>query len=379
MIGDGMRLPFAVPALLLLSLAGEVRAGEDPGREFESCMARAREAAARWGQARDAARAKEAMDAYAEASRLRPADPLPPAEAGLLAIETGDGAAAVRLLERVHGIDPESGPFHFLRGSLLRVRGEFLDAREEFRAAKGAGFRPAASADRFFDCTVGLVHVLADGFRFDEAVAAAEEATALKPGHPLVPGAWLRIALAHRRLQRPKEAEKALRDCTRRFPTFAPAWGELGDLLADLDRTDEAVLILEASLKADPSFGRGRVLLARVRTLRGELREAEAEFREFEKGSPPDAESEFYRGLLHQRLSEPEKAVEHLQRSLELDPSRVQCHYLLARSYRDLGREEEAAASMERWRKAEEARRREGHPAAPGSDRKGKEPSKDAE
>jgi Flp pilus assembly protein TadD len=108
------------------------------------------------------------------------------------------------------------------------------------------------------------------------------------------------------------------------------------------------------------------------------MAKAEEAFREFEKRSPPDGESEFYRGLFLQRSGKPEKAVERLRRSLALDPTRARCHYLLSLCYRDLAMEDEAAAELAQWRKAEEARQKEMHdheersrrPApAPGGDR----------
>ena len=388
-----MRSP--LPALALLLLAGAASAADGEGDlEFEACMARAREAVVRarvvaearlvGGLAPDPRPAKEAMDAFADAARLRPKDPVPPTEAGLFALEAGDGAAVARLLEQVHGIDPDSGPYHFLRGSLLRVRGEFLDARSEFRASKAAGFRAGPSEDRIFDCTLGMANQLVDAFRLEDAGALLEEAAALKPDHPLLPRSWVRVALARRRYSDPKGAEKVLRECTVRFPAYAPGWGELGNLLADLDRFDEAVEVLGKSLKADASFARGWILLARVRTLRGEFPQAEEAFRSFDRCSPADGESEYYRGLFDRARAEPAKALDHLRKSLELDPSRTRCHYQIALCCRDLGRDEEAAAAMEIWKKAEEARKSAGHaggekpPAAGGgSDVKEKEPSKE--
>ena len=35
--------------------------------------------------------------------------------------------------------------------------------------------------------------------------------------------------------------------------------------------------------------------------------------------------------------------------------ARVRCHYIMSLCFRDLGKEEEAAAAMDRWKKAEAA------------------------
>lgn len=345
-----------IAAVLLLLAAGSARAGDEEDRAFEFHRARAKELAAR-AAAGDPGAGREALEELRLASVLRPKDPLPIADRGLLALDLGEGAEAAKALAALSEAAPDSAAFRFLRGSVLLRRGEYEDAMAEFARAKGGDFRPAQAEDRWFECKVGLGFQHVEAYRFDRALEVLGEAVALRPDHPLVPRAWLNIALAHRRLQSPVEAEKALRTCVGKFPAFAPGWAELGDLLTDLNRTDEALEALDRAVKSDPGFPRGWLLRASALTARGDFRAADAAFAEFERKFPATGESEMERGVYHLRAKEPEKAVDRLRRALALDPSRFRCHYHLAQAWRDLGKDAEAAAAMERWEKAEKALR----------------------
>jgi tetratricopeptide (TPR) repeat protein len=304
---------------------------------------------------------QDAVDAFLQASRLRPKDPVPLAEAGLLALDLGDGAVAARMLSAVHEVAPESGAYHFLRGGLLHARGEYHDAIAEFRAAAAGDFKAKQAEDLLFESTLGHGFRLAEEFAFEESLETLRLATEMRPNHPMVSRAYYGMAEAWRRLATPVEAEKVLRLCIQRFPSYAPAYGELGDLLTELGRHGEAVEVLERAVKADPSYALGWLLKAQAHAARDQVKEAEAAFAEHAKRFPPTADSEYHRGAFLQRKGEPEEALEHLRRALALDPSRIRAHYHASLCFRDMGMEEEAAEAMERWKKAEEAQRTEHH------------------
>lgn len=348
-------------ALLALALAAPaaLAEGDSQERAFQFQLARAREQAARAVTTGDRSVAREAFDAFLAASRLRPKDPVPLAEAGLLGLDIGDGAAAARMLAAIHEIAPTSGAFHFLRGSLLQLRGEYADAMAEYGAAMEGDFKPQQAADRFFECKLGHGFLLVEGLRFDDALKVLSEAVAMKPTHPMVPRAYFNMALAYRRLQTPKEAERVLRLCIERFPSFPLAYGELGDMLADLARFDEALALFDRSVKVDEAYWRGHVLKGVTLTKMGRFEEADAAFREYEKRFLPTGEAELQRGVHFQARGQPEKGLERLRRALALDASQIRAHYYMSLCFRDLQMEEEAAAAMDRWRKAEEALRKE--------------------
>ncbi len=335
--------------------------GVDPqDKVFEFQLSRARDAAARAATIRDGASAQEAFEAFMAATRIRPKDPVPPAEAGLLALDLGDRSMAARMLQYVFDIAPTSGAFHFLKGCVLQLGDQYRDAVEEFRAAKEGTFRPTQADDRFFECTIGLGLQLVEAHLFDEAVKVLQEGVAMRPNHPLVCRALYNLGLAYRRLLTVKESEKFLRLCIQRFPYYAPAYGELGDLLVQLDRFEEAVEILNMSVKVDPKYSRGYLLLGSGLTAQGRFKEAEKAFKDFLERFPPDVDSEFHLGVFYFKRMEPEKAVEHLQRSLAIDPgAHIRALYFLSLCYRDLGRTGDSAEMMRKWTEADEKFRRE--------------------
>lgn len=336
---------------------------------YEDALRRARALAAKARASREAAAGEEAARAFAAAAALRPGDGEPVLEAALLALDLGDGAAAARHLAALSESAPASGPCRFLRGSILLARGEHVDAALEFRGSVAAGFRVRASEDRIFEATLGHGLALVDQLRFEEAIETLKAASAMRPDHPLMSRGTYAMALAYRRLREPAEAERILRGSIERFATFAPAYAELGDLLAAVGRPDEAAAMLDRAVKVDPSYAQGWLLKAASHGARGEAAAAEAAFAEYARRFPATGESEFRVGEFLQRRGEPEKALKRLQRALELDPSRVRAHYFISLCFRDLGWEEEADAAMDRWRKAEEALR-SSHGNRPGGARR---------
>jgi tetratricopeptide (TPR) repeat protein len=338
-------VPLALPLLLLAAAAQEGKAAPAPKpadpqeKEFTYYLSRARELATQAASTGDPRVGQEAFDS----------------------VETGDGGTAVRMLNAVFAVAPESGAFHFLKGCLLQGRAEYLDAKAEFGAAKGGDFRVAQAELRYFQCSVGLGLQLGEANQYDAAVKILTEAIALKPNDKLIPIAYYNLGVAHRRLQAVKEAEKVFRLSMERFPSYAPSYGELGDMLTELDRFDDAILVLDQAVKVDPTYSRGWLLKANTQTTRGRFKEAEEAFLEYERRKfPPSGLSEFYRGLYHQKKMEPALAVERLQRALALDPGMIRAIYYLSLCHRDLGEEEKAAAYMDKWKAVEAENRRKG-------------------
>ena len=103
-------VPLALPLLLLAAAAQEGKAAPAPKpadpreKEFTYYLSRARELATQAASTGDHRVGQEAFDSFLAASRIRPKDPVPLAEAGLLAVETGDGGTAVRMLNAVFSV-----------------------------------------------------------------------------------------------------------------------------------------------------------------------------------------------------------------------------------------------------------------------------------
>jgi tetratricopeptide (TPR) repeat protein len=299
----------------------------------------------------------EAMDAFERAARIRPNDPVPLAEAGLLASDIGDAASMARLLERVRERAPDSGAYRWLRGTILHRQEDFESAAAEFRLAAVKDYRPGEARDRLFKALLALgVKRLRDR-DLDRSVAVLEEALALNPDHPLAVQAWFHVGVAQRRLGLLDRAEATLRETTKRFPTFSDSFAELGTLLQQRERHEEALSMFDRAVRNDPGFAPGYVLKAAALVALGRLDDAGKAFEEYDRRFPPAAASELERGVYLVQRRKWEEALGRFQFALAADPGFVRAHSYMAQCYHALGRKAEAEQAEARWRRFEEQAR----------------------
>ena len=137
----------------------------------------------------------------------------------------------------------------------------------------------------------------------------------------------------------------------RRAQALAPAvaeWRYLEALvLQRLARPDLAVGALRETLARSPSYLPARLKLAEALLDAGDLAESQRRFAELT--DPVCAPAvQFGLGTIAARSGRHAEAVDHLQRAIALFPEFGAAHYALARSYRALGRRDEAEAALAR-------------------------------
>jgi tetratricopeptide (TPR) repeat protein len=325
---------------------------------YDFALTQARRLAVQAYQKEDAALRLEAQDAFESAARIRPADGIALAELGLFASDLGDVDLVTKCLLRLEERAPDSGPLHWLRGTAQLRQGDYAAAVESFRRAAVKEYRPGEARDRLFKA------MLAEGSRRLDAgdpagsLAILREAVEINPDHPLAAQAWLRCAVAHRRLGKPEDAEKTLRETVARFGGFSPAYAELGQLLREAGRPAEALEVFERSVRADAGFADGYVLKAAVLTDLARLDDARATLKEFDARFPATGTSEYAHGVLEVACAAWEIAVPRFQKALALQPNLGAAHLHMARCYRELGRTEDSEKAMARWERFQEAARR---------------------
>jgi tetratricopeptide (TPR) repeat protein len=99
----------------------------------------------------------------------------------------------------------------------------------------------------------------------DQAVANYEKAIELgrKSANPS-PWPYLNLAITQQFLNRDADAGKNLREAIRLDPAFARAHFQLGTVLEDLQRLDEALAELREAARLDPAYPEPHMALARV-------------------------------------------------------------------------------------------------------------------
>ncbi len=163
-----------------------------------------------------------------------------------------------------------------------------------------------------------------------QAVKLFEQYTLERPGDPLVPRAWLRIAELRREARQLRSAIVAYQECYRRFP-----------------RTLDGARALVPLARCYLSFGSDELELAE-KTLRVVLEESDI----FTPEAPEFADALFLLGDVLSRRSEFERAISTLEEAIERypnDPRVSRARFLLADAYRRSGlalREKQAGVAF---------------------------------
>lgn len=128
------------------------------------------------------------------------------------------------------------------------------------------------------------------------------------------------LAVALHQAGRHDEALRRLKLATKRHPSYAPAFKELGFLLVSLGRYDEAVEILQRGLKVAPMMPQLSVQLGYALLSNRKCAEAKIAFARAVELSPDSADAMFGMAKAHQGLGDNAGAAEYFRRYLTLNP-----------------------------------------------------------
>ena len=154
---------------------------------------------------------------------------------GIIRKSAGDDAAAERYMRKSLQLESRIAEFHANLAAVLRRLGRLDEAERKFRDA--LALEPRSKAAR-----VGLVCTLTDLGRHEEAEREATELTRLLPGDP---ESWVTMAMALRHRGRLRSAESACRKSLAISTDYAPAHHNLGSVLSELDRPEDALESLQ--------------------------------------------------------------------------------------------------------------------------------------
>ena len=212
---------------------------------------------------------------------------------GVVALRSGDAAAAIDHIERAAAIAPARADIRHNLGFALRAAGRAADAQAAFSEAVALdpGFveahyqlgNMARESRRFADAEASYRRVLAlqsdhhqainnlgvalgELQRFDEAAGSFERALELKPDYV---EAYTNLGHALRACGRPEAAEAACRHAIALAPNFATGHLNLGLALQDLGRFDEALAGFRRASELDPRNAKGEACAGMLHLLRG--------------------------------------------------------------------------------------------------------------
>lgn len=145
-----------------------------------------------------------------------------------------------------------------------------------------------------------------------------------------------------------ERAERSFKNATLLRPNFAEALGNLGTLLLDQGRTEEAITYLDKSIALKPDSAPVLNSKAMALIAKREFSEALKCVDQILKISPNYATAFNAKGLALKELLNYREAIECYIKGLELDPHNIQLRMNLAFAYSDISEEQNAIENLEK-------------------------------
>lgn len=187
--------------------------------------------------------------------------------------------------------------------------------------------------------------------RWTEAEAAYREVLSRHPNEP-----YSLNNLGHLLLQRDRvdEALKLFKLALAADPTYALAYNNLGNAYLKLGQVDEALAAYQRAAECSPAYAMPHRNLALIHHVQGRNKEAVAEYREYFSLAPDagDAEAHFNLGVILEQLGQAKEAELEYHKAVELDPGFAKAHNNLGLLSFARG---EVVQARERYQKALEA------------------------
>ncbi|WP_260735898.1 tetratricopeptide repeat protein [Tunturiibacter lichenicola] len=280
--------------------------------------------------------------------------------------QRGDEQHALALIGAVLSHHPAFVPALKLQGALLEETGHDVEAALSFRKALNYSPNDAEMLLRVGTNDLVTGHT-------DEAIKLLERRIRAVPGDE--EGNYY-LAQAYHLKGNNDLALTAIRKALKASPNDAPILQKYGELLCSSGVSDEALQWLKKAQNVDPSLARinfdlaiasynsmdlkaaaeyatiqaalqpkdvdNLILLASVQVKLAQWQEAKGSLQTVLTLRQDDAPSILQLGHCELELKNYQASIDALNRSLQLDPTQVQAHYLLSRAYNGLGNTAEA-------------------------------------
>lgn len=269
-------------------------------------------------------RSQQALEngAIEEARRLAEEAYAPPASypeaaelLGYILQVQGEHAEAVKVLSAAIQARPDCAECYNNRGLSNEQIGNLDGAEADLRQAIAVD---PSFADAYYN--LGVLRYMLDDYQ--DAAALLSQAVELAPQDS---NAWLQLALARQRLDQPQDAIDALNRCIELSHGFVDqAYYMRGQLYAQVGEFAAAEVDFDTAIgkglrNADTLYYRGL-----MRYYQDNLDGALVDLLEVVEGYEPDnAEAHYQLAYIYARLGDQDKAREHAQRAIDLDPPQV--------------------------------------------------------
>ncbi|HCO91739.1 MAG TPA: hypothetical protein DIT40_12280 [Alphaproteobacteria bacterium] len=269
---------------------------------------------------------------------------------GLLAFQTGNGAAALQLVDQALKAQPGYAEAWCNRGVILAASGNSKQAEQAYRKAIALSpdyadawanlsgllvdFGQPEDGLQAAEKAVALDPAQADGWnnlataRLDcgdaaGAIAAAEQALALRPDNAHY---HYNIANAQKKLRRNAAAIASYQQAIRLAPDLPHPYNNLAGLLLSLGAVEEGLRFARLAAERAPNDGRVQTTLANALRNTNQATEAERVYREAVALKPDHAEAWNNLGGTLNALGRFAEAEAAFRRAIALNPHYVEAH-----------------------------------------------------
>lgn len=191
---------------------------------------------------------------------------------------------------------------------------------------------------------------LAQRGRLDEAILVCRQVVGQ---HPQWAQAAHLLGLLSARAEDTVSAERALQNAVRLDPHNAAAWNDLGNVLSDRSRLDEAAIAYRRAIEIDPQHAAAHSNLGILYKQQGRIDDALAAYQRAVELRPDYADAWLNLGRLWKRTGRYDQAAAAFEQVLRLEPARSEAHKDLCGTWRAAGRIDETRAALDRWLQVE--------------------------
>jgi protein O-GlcNAc transferase len=285
-------------------------------------------------------RLSEACELYRSAVKAAPRYAKAHLNLGIGLEALGDAGGAVQSYEAALAADPGDAYVNYNFASLLFRRGELGRAEQLLQVALRA--KP-----EFPEAHVALANVYDSQGNTAAAADSLKLAVQQRPGYA---GAWYNYGVALAKLERPAEAETALRRAMQLDPAFSSldAYANLAAALWKQGRLDEVVACYREALLLVPDSPALHYLLGNALAQRGQLDEAVGSYREAVRLKADFLDAHYELGATLRHLGRHDEATACLDAALKVTPDSAQAFYRLGLAFRDADRRDEGLERLQR-------------------------------
>jgi tetratricopeptide (TPR) repeat protein len=141
---------------------------------------------------------------------------------------------------------------------------------------------------------------------------------------------------------RTDEAVACYRKALEINPDFAKPYANLGNVLAGTGNLDEAAVLIGKALQIDPNYVEAHINLGNIRLQSGRLNEAMAHILKALEIDPGNADAHYNLGILLAKMGQNDEAMVHFLKALEIEPGNGSAHYNVGILLGQMGRTDEA-------------------------------------